>query len=90
MNVTVIMADYTLKELLYKQKRGEIHLAFAMYLMFLCKLSPIRNCQNPSIYTGFDNLCPIITHYSILRTIPVAFIYTFLLKNQIVLLLSVF
>lgn len=31
MNVTVIMADYTLKELLYKQKRGENHLAFAMY-----------------------------------------------------------
>ena len=52
-----------------RQKRGEIHLAFAMY----------KNRQKP-----------IITQASILRTIPVAFIYTFLLKLQIVMLLSVF
>lgn len=24
-----------------------------MYLMFLCKLNPIRNCENPSIYARF-------------------------------------
>ena len=49
------------------KKRGEIHLAFAMYM-----------------------IGAIIPHSSILRTIPVAFIYIFLLKLQIVLLLSVF
>ena len=35
-------------------------------------------------------LCVIIPQSSILRTIPVDFIYTFLPKLQIVLLLSVF
>ena len=37
---------------------------------------------------GFQAVCPIITQASILLIIPVAFIYTFLLKLQIMLLLK--
>ncbi len=33
------------------------------------------NQRNPQCLCGFQAVCPIITHSSILRTIPVAFIY---------------
>ena len=46
-----------------------------MYLMFLCKLRPIKNCEKHSVYAGFYNFCPIITHSSTLLTMPVAFTY---------------
>ena len=48
-----------------------------------------QTSEKPSVYAGFVDFCPIIPYSSILRTIPVAFIYPFLLKLQIVLLLSV-
>ena len=71
----------------------KFHSAVAMYkiknAVVLCKLDTIKNYEKTSIYAHFDNFCPIIPYSSILRTIPVAFIYTFLLKLQIVLLLSV-
>ena len=31
--------------------------------------------EKPSFYAGYDNFCSIITHSSMRRTIPVAFIY---------------
>ena len=68
--------------------------------LFLCikntenpVLTPMRSMgqtsENPSVYEDFDNFCPIITHSSILRTIPVAFIYKNSLLCKFVLLLSV-
>ena len=74
------------------QKRGGIHLAFAMYrskyAVFRQKFF-FKNRLKPSIYKAFSHFCVIITRASILLTIPVAFIYTFLLKLQIVMLVSV-
>ena len=68
--------------------------AFAMYKKSLKTLflhqcvqwgKPHKNRSN----TDYFVVCPKITHSSILLAMPVAFIYTFLLKLQIVLLLSV-
>ena len=71
-------------------KRGEFHLAFAMYLIFLCKLISIKNRKKFCIYAGFVDFCPIIPYSSILRTIPVAFIYKSIsLLYKFVLLVSV-
>ena len=75
---------------MYKQKRGEISPRFCYASYVLCKLVSIKISENLNVYAGFVDFCPIIPYSSILRTIPVAFIYTFLLKLQIVLLLSVF
>ena len=76
-------------------KRGEIHLAFAMYKNrpkpdFDTNASGGANQRKAQCLCGFQAVCPIITQASIRRTIPVAFIYTFLLKLQIVMLVSVF
>ena len=54
------------------KKRGEIHLAFAMYLIFLCRLILIKNRKKLCIYAGFVDFCPIIPYSSTLLTIPVA------------------
>lgn len=48
-----------------------------------------QTSENPSVYASFDNFCPNITHSSILRTIPVAFIYKISLLYKFVLLVSV-
>ena len=60
------------------KKRGEIHLAFAMYrskyAVFRQKFSP-EIARKPSVYKGLSHFCVIITRASIRRTIPVAFIY---------------
>ncbi len=53
--------------------------------IFFFKNRPQTQC----IYKALSHFCVIITRASILLTIPVAFIYTFILKLQIVLLLSV-
>ena len=45
--------------------------------------------RNPSVYAALSDICVIITRASIFLTIPVVFIYTFLLKLQIVLLVFV-
>jgi len=45
-------------------------------------LTPMRSMgqtsENPSVYAGLIDFCPVITHSSILLTIPAAFIYTYL------------
>ena len=75
------------------QQRGEFHLAVAMYrsiyAVFVKNFSS-KIALKPSIYKDLLHFCVIITRASIRRTIPVAFIYSFLLNLQIVLLLSVF
>ena len=77
-----------------QQKRGEFHLAFAMYKNrqkpdFDTDAFNGANQRKPYCLCTFQAVCPIIPHSSILLTIPVAFIYTFLLKIQIVTLVSV-
>ena len=46
--------------------------------------------RKPSVYAALSDVCVIITQASIRRTMPVAFIYKFLLDLQIVVLVSVF
>ena len=66
----------------------KFHSAVVLYkiknAVVLCKLDTIKNYEKTGIYAHFDNFCPIIPYSSIRLTIPVAFIYTFLLKLQIV------
>jgi len=45
--------------------------------------------RKPNVYKALSHFCVIITRASMRHTIPVAFIYTFLLKLQIVLLVFV-
>ena len=60
------------------QQRGEIHLAVAMYrskrVAFRQKIFS-KIARKPGIYKDLLHFCVIITRASILRTIPVAFIY---------------
>ena len=74
---------------LHKYKKEQISgLQQNMYnLVEICCFVQIKSNQKPrksSIYAGFDRFCPILTHSSILLTIPVAFIYKNLthLQNQ--------
>ena len=62
---------------------------YGQNMLFFVKNFCSKITQKPSIYKGLSHFCVIITRASILLTIPVAFIYTFLLKLQIVLLVSV-
>ena len=74
------------------KKRGEITsllLCISQNMLFFVKKFSSKIARKPSIYKAFSHFCVIITRASIRRTIPVAFIYTFLLKLQIVILLSV-
>jgi len=48
-----------------------------------------QTSENPSVYAALSNFCVIITRASIRRTIPVAFMYIYLLILQITLLVSV-
>ena len=74
---------------MYKQKRGEISPRFCYASYVLCKLVSIKISENLNVYAGFVDFCPIIPYYSILRTIPVAFIYKIPLLYKFVLLVSV-
>ena len=64
-------------------------LCIGQKMLFSVKNFSLKFARNPSIYKVLSHFCVIITQASIRRTIPVAFIYSFLLKLQIVLLLSV-
>ena len=75
-----------------QQKRGEFHLAFAMYrskYAVFCQKFSSKNARKPRIYKALPHFCVIITRASILRTIPVAFIYKNSFVDLITLLLSV-
>ena len=61
-------------------------LCIGQNMPFFVKNFSSKIARNPSIYKGLSHF---LTRASIRRTIPVAFIYTFLHKLQIVLLLSV-
>ena len=56
-------------------------------------LTPMRRVgqtsEPPSVYAAFVDFCPIIPYSSILRTIPVAFIYKNSFVDLITFLLSV-
>ena len=60
------------------EKRGEFHLAFAMYrskyAVFVKNFSS-KIDRMSSVYKALSHFCVIITRASILLTIPVAFIY---------------
>ena len=76
----------------HNNKRSEIHSAFAMYkskYAVFCRKFFFKNCLQSQRLCSFIALGVIISHSSILLTIPVAFIYAFLLKLQIVMLVFV-
>lgn len=64
-------------------------LCIGQNMLFFVKNFSLKIARKASVYNGLSHFCVIITRASMRRTIPVAFIYTFLLKLQIVILLFV-